>query len=92
MGCTIDTERMDTLTADLDEALGTSATRSLPWRELAARRTGGSVVRLYWRPPEDDVVVYVEDEQSGDGFVLEPPSSDALTAFYHPYALRSPRY
>jgi hypothetical protein len=82
---------MDQLTADLDldEAPGTAATRSLPWRELAARRTGGTVVRLYWRPREDDVVVYVEDEASGVGFVLEPPNSDALTAFYHPYALRS---
>jgi hypothetical protein len=60
-----------------------------PWRELAMRSTGGAVVRLYWRPREDDVVVYVEDEASDEGFVLEAPSSDALAAFYHPYALRS---
>jgi hypothetical protein len=67
---------------------GTAVTKPLAWRELAARRAGGTVVRLYWRPREDDVFVYVEDEQSGDEFVLEPPRRDALAAFYHPYALR----
>jgi hypothetical protein len=63
------------------------AAPKLPWRELAVRRTGGAVVRLYC-PREDDVVVYVEDEPSGEGFALEPPTTDALSAFYHPYALR----
>jgi hypothetical protein len=82
---------MDQLTADhdLDDALGKAATRPIPWRELAARRTGKALVRLYWRPREDDVFVYVEDEPSGEDFVLEPARTDALTAFYHPYALRS---
>jgi hypothetical protein len=78
---------MEQLTTEHE--LDSMAAPNLPWRELAARRTGGAVVRLYWRPREDDVVVYIEEERSGAGFVLEPPSSDALTAFYHPYALRS---
>jgi hypothetical protein len=81
---------MEQLTADhdLDDALGATATTPLPWGELAARRTGGALVRLYWRRRENDVVVYVEDEPSDEDFVLEPAITD-LTAFYHPYALRS---
>lgn len=58
------------------------------WYELASRRSGDTLVRLYWRPREDDVFVYVRDEATGEDFVLEPPSSAALTAFYHPFALR----
>jgi hypothetical protein len=60
------------------------------WHELACRRTGGTLVRLYWRPRENDVFVYVKDEQTGEDFVLEPPKDSALTAFYHPFALRKP--
>jgi hypothetical protein len=33
--------------------------------------------------------VYFEDEPSGEDFVFEPGRTDALTAFYDPYALRS---
>jgi hypothetical protein len=58
------------------------------WRELASRRSGGITVGLYWRPQGDEVVVRVSDELTGESFVLEPPKSAALTAFYHPYALR----
>jgi hypothetical protein len=83
---------MKRLTSDRDFLSPTSsATRPLPWRELAARRTGGTVVRLYWRPREDDVFVSVEDGLSGEHFVLERPRNDALAAFYHPYALRPAR-
>jgi hypothetical protein len=60
------------------------------WYELASRRSGQTLVCLYWRPREDDVFVYVRDELTGEDFVLEPPSSAALTAFYHPFAMRRP--
>jgi hypothetical protein len=60
-----------------------------PWYELASRRSGGTLVRLYWRPPKDEILVCVKDRLTGERFVLEPPKSSALTAFYHPYALRA---
>jgi hypothetical protein len=58
-----------------------------PWRELASRRSGAITVGLYWQPDGDEVFVEVTDEQTGELFVLEPPKSAALSAFYHPYAL-----
>ena len=61
------------------------------WHELACRRTGGTLVRLYWRPSENDIFVYVRDELTGEDFVLEPPKDSALAAFYHPYALKPSR-
>jgi hypothetical protein len=64
------------------------SSRTEAWHELACRRTGGTLVRLYWRPRENDVFVYVRDEQTGEDFVLEPLRDSALTAFYHPFALR----
>ena len=58
-----------------------------PWRELASRHTAGITVGLYWQPDGDEIFVEVTDEQTGDVFVLKPPKSAALSAFYHPYAL-----
>jgi hypothetical protein len=58
-----------------------------PWRELASRHAAGITVGLYWQPDDDEVFVEVADEQTGELFVLEPPKSAALSAFYHPYAL-----
>jgi hypothetical protein len=60
------------------------------WRELASRRTGGITVGLYWRPPGDEIFVHVTDDATGESFVLEPPKSAALAAYYHPYAHRAP--
>lgn len=57
------------------------------WRELASRHSAGIAVGLYWQPDDDEVFVEVADEQTGEIFVLEPPKSAALSAFYHPYAL-----
>ena len=57
------------------------------WRELASRHSAGIMVGLYWQPDDDEVFVEVADEQTGEIFVLEPPKSTALSAFYHPYAL-----
>jgi hypothetical protein len=58
-----------------------------PRRELASRHSAGITVGLYWQPDDDEVFVDVADEQTGELFVLEPPKSAALSAFYHPYAL-----
>jgi hypothetical protein len=62
-----------------------------PWRELASRRSAGITVGLFWRPEDDQITVKVSDELTGESFVLEPPKSAALEAFYHPYAVRSGR-
>jgi hypothetical protein len=55
-------------------------------RELAYRESGGIAVRLWWCPADDGVFVHVRNEHDGDSFVIEPARSDALVAFYHPYA------
>ncbi len=55
-------------------------------RELAYRESGGISVRLWWRPVHDEVFVHVRNEHDGDDFVIEPARSEALVAFYHPYA------
>jgi hypothetical protein len=55
-------------------------------RELASRRSGGLTVSLYWRPEDDQVLVRVTDELTGESFILEPPRADALDAYYHPYS------
>ena len=59
-------------------------------RELASRQADGISVRLYWRPRNDDVIVRVSDGKTGDEFTIEPPKRSALTAFYHPYAMKEP--
>ncbi len=60
-----------------------------PWSLARARvwHSAGITVGLYWQPDGDEIFVEVTDEQTGEIFVLEPPKSDALPAFYHPYAL-----
>jgi hypothetical protein len=80
-----------TETIRVGEQRGVAAVRRLPqgaWQKLAFRQSGGTLVRLYWRPSEDDVFIYVRDEPTGDDFFIEPPPGSALDAFYHPYALR----
>ena len=59
-------------------------------RELASRQADGISVQLYWRPRCDDVIVRVSDGKTGEEFTLEPPKQSALTAFYHPYAMKEP--
>jgi hypothetical protein len=74
----------------LFDAPVTAAGRRKPQYELASRRSGGILVRLFWRPRGNDVFVRVTDELTGENFVLEPPNDSALSAFYHPYAQRQP--
>jgi hypothetical protein len=56
-------------------------------RELASRSSGGLTVSLYWHPEDDQALVHVSDELTGERFILEPPRADALDAYYHPYSL-----
>jgi hypothetical protein len=61
----------------------------IAWRELATRRSGSISVQLLWRPHGNEIHVHVNDEVTGEKFVLEPPRQSALAAFYHPYALKN---
>jgi hypothetical protein len=78
---------MNALTEKIEHE-ASAGKRRRGWRQLASRSTGGISVGLYWSPDGDEVFVHVSDEQTGERFVLEPPRDAALTAFYHPYALR----
>ena len=55
--------------------------------ELAYRESHGISVRLSWDPREDEVFVHVRNERANEEFVLNPPKREALSAFYHPYAV-----
>jgi len=55
-------------------------------RELALRRSGADEVLLLWHPELDRVELAVRDVITGAGFRVEIAPSDAIDAFYHPYA------
>jgi hypothetical protein len=55
-------------------------------RELAARDSDGIHVSLLWHPPENTLIVSVEDARLGDRFQLAVEPDRALDAFYHPFA------
>jgi hypothetical protein len=62
-------------------------------RELDHRRADGIDVRLLWNSRTNRVSIAVEDERSGETFVLDVPSAEAREAFKHPYAyIRADRY
>ena len=68
----------------MTEGRDTRSTRR--YRELAFREWDGISVSLYWDSLEDEVFVDVVDHRSGDGFALNPPKEEALSAFHHPFA------
>jgi hypothetical protein len=53
--------------------------------ELAARSSDGLHVRLLWRRGADEVVLEVNDDQSGASFEIDVPGARALDAFRHPF-------
>jgi hypothetical protein len=58
------------------------------YRELAKRSHDGIVVRLLWDALRDRVIVRYRDERTGDAFVTDVPTSEALQAFRHPNVYR----
>jgi len=54
--------------------------------ELAHRKNNGLEVTLLWDSETNHVAVEVVDELAGEAFTLPVPGSNALDAFYHPYA------
>ena len=55
------------------------------WRELAVRCADGLRITLLWRPSRDDVMVAVDDAQTGHRIEVPVPRDRALHAFYHPF-------
>jgi hypothetical protein len=58
-------------------------------RELDRRQRDGIDVRLLWDSRTDQVSVAVEDEQSGEMFMLPIDGAYAREAFAHPFAYAS---
>lgn len=56
--------------------------------ELAERTGDGLVVRLFWDRDRDQAVLRYVDVRSGDGFRVDVPNDQALSAFHHPNAYR----
>ena len=55
-------------------------------RELDHRKGDGIEVKLLWNSRTDQVTIAVEDEHSGEAWVLDVPGANARDAFNHPYA------
>jgi hypothetical protein len=72
--------------ADRAAGLATRECLSAPTRELAQRLSGTVEVLLLWHPEIERVDLSVHDPTTGTGFHVEVAPSDALDAFYHPYA------
>ena len=56
------------------------------WQELARRESDGLDIRLYWRREDNELMVAVADERSGEIFALPAAPDRALDVFYHPFA------
>jgi hypothetical protein len=67
------------------------STQATDWTELAQRIDGGVAITLLWSQRGSRVKVAVADEWTGEQFEVEICPSDALSAFYHPFAHRPSR-
>jgi hypothetical protein len=56
------------------------------FKELASRTGDGVEVSLLWSPPDDRLLVVVEDAKAEERFALEARADNALDVFYHPFA------
>jgi hypothetical protein len=74
---------------DLTPAAGECV--SAPTRELAQRLSGTVEVLLLWQPELDRVELSVRDLATGAGFDIAVAPSNAIDAFYHPYAYAARR-
>ena len=61
------------------------------YRELAYRAADGVEVGLFWHTSDDELVVVVSDERSGDRFELAATAEQALDVFEHPFAYAASR-
>jgi hypothetical protein len=71
---------------DKATSLGTCECLGAPTRELAQRLSGAVEVLLLWHPQIDRLELSVRDPATGAGFDLDVAPTNAIDAFYHPYA------
>jgi hypothetical protein len=55
--------------------------------DLCDRNHEGLVVKLWYQEP-DEITITVRDERSGENFAIEVAPSEAIDAYYHPFAYR----
>ena len=55
-------------------------------RELSHRASNGIEVSLFWTSPTNRVTIALVNTRLEEGFEFDVDGSDALDAFYHPYA------
>ena len=55
-------------------------------RELAQRQSGSDEVLLLWYPESERVELSVRDVATGVGVQVDVAPSNAMDAFYHPFA------
>jgi hypothetical protein len=72
--------------ADRAGRLAPGERTSVPTRELAQRQSGGDEVLLLWHPESDRVELAVRNVATGAGCQIEVAPTDAIDAFYHPFA------
>lgn len=61
------------------------------WRELASRENHGLTISLLWSKQADVVKVTVVDWRIDEKLDVPVASTDALEAFYHPFAYMARR-
>ncbi len=61
------------------------------WKELAARENEGLEISLLWSKSAGRVKVAVADARLDERFEFDIAGSDALAAFYHPFAFAACR-
>ena len=64
---------------------------SAPTRELAQRLSGTAEVLLLWHPEVNRLELSVQDFATGASFYIEVAPTNAIDAFYHPYAYAARR-
>jgi hypothetical protein len=63
-----------------------AATIPYPVHELARRVSGGIEVALFWSPKDNSTTVEVWQPATGETLRFAVARTEALDAFYHPFA------
>lgn len=61
------------------------------WRELAIRKIDGLEISLRWSKSADGVKVSVLDQRLDESFDIHVAGTQALRAYYHPFAYAAGR-
>jgi hypothetical protein len=78
------------MTSTTEVAMSGTTLTTNDWVELADRAGDGLEVRLFWNKSDGRVKVTVRHVTTDRVGELDVAPRDALTAFHHPFAYRSP--